>query len=402
MNYRRTIFYALLSGIALIIGACSRHQTEWRPVDPRVRALLLQAEQALQRYDFARALALADSAARYDPDEPAIYFLQGRLYAEMAQFDRAEVAYQKVLQRNPHFRGIWHNLANLKARQHRFQEAIGLYQKELQRYPGAPTWQAMARAYRELGLIDSAAYAYQQALQLDSTYVPAYIGMTQLLDSEGRFAEALTYAQQAQALEPDNPETNYLLGELLMKNGRFAEALPYLQRVVAAWPWHASAHYSLGQALLRVGQREEGEAALQHYEQLRKLNAQVQMMEEAVRTTPNNPYAFAALGAALRRSGRYEEAMRAYTIALFLSPDNPEILNNLAALYFVQGDTLAAMQTYRRVLQADSTFIDAWLNLGVLHALRGEQAAAAYAWRQVLRYDPQHETARRYLARLQQ
>jgi tetratricopeptide (TPR) repeat protein len=387
-----------LSGI--LLGSCRQAAIENRPIHPRVQQLLLRAEAALARYAFAEALALADSAAHYDPEEPAIAFLQGRLYAEMAQFPKAESAYQEVLRRNPRFKGAWHNLANLKARQHQFREAIRLYYNELKHHPGAASWQAIGRAYRELGQVDSAAYAYHQALTLDSSYVPAYIGMAQLLDNEGRFAEALLYAVKAQQRSPTNPETNYLLGELLMKNGQFAEALRYLQQAANLWPWHAPTHYSLGQALLRLGQRAAGEAALQRAEQLRLLNAQLQMMEEAVRTTPGNPYAFAALGSVLRRLGRYEEAQRAYTIALFLSPHNPEILNNVAALHLVQGDTLAAMATYQQVLRIDSTFVDAWLNLGILHALRGEREAARHAWQQVLRYDPDNPAAHRYLARL--
>jgi tetratricopeptide (TPR) repeat protein len=251
-------------------------------------------------------------------------------------------------------------------------------------------------------VVDSARLAYEQAIALDSTYGSAYLALAQLLDDEGEFEQALGYARRALDLEPTSTEAQYLVGTELLKAGHPAEAIPVLEVVALTWPWHAGAHLNLGQALLRVGREAEGRLVTEKAQRLRELEARVGYAEQTVRNVPQDPYAHAALASALRMSGRYNDAMHAYQVALSLDPANLEIQNNVAALHLLRDDTTAAIRTYQHILAQDPKLVDVWLNLGVLYVLSGDQPRARQAWERALQQQPDNASARAFLAKLEE
>jgi Flp pilus assembly protein TadD len=130
------------------------------------------------------------------------------------------------------------------------------------------------------------------------------------------------------------------------------------------------------------------------------LQAQISHHENTARVEPTDPYAHAGLGTLLRRAGRYNDAMHAYKVALYLDPDNIEFRNNVAVLHLLRGDTTMAIQTFEQIMHVDSTNLNAWINLGSLYAMSGRYDEARAAWETVLQYEPQNDIARTSLARL--
>jgi tetratricopeptide (TPR) repeat protein len=287
-------------------------------------------------------------------------------------------------------------------RQERLRDAVGYFNREIRNYPAARPWVSLGQAYRELGQVDSAVFAFDRALSIDSTMIEAYLAHAQMAEEEGEFEVGLRYAKRAYDLAPKEPDTRYVLGLLLTKTGQDEAAIVHLQEVARQWPWHTESHYSLAQALQRVGRDEESREVLARAEQLWQRQAEVSYFQKTVSNDPDNPYNYAALATAFRMAGRYDDAVDAYKIALSLEPDNLEFRNNLASLHFLRQDTLAAIQTYRAIIDRDRSMVSAWLNLGVLYALSGEPASARQAWLEVLKHEPSHEQAMAYLARLEQ
>lgn len=395
----------ILAGLLLACGllaACGRTapSKEKPPIDPITQQLLYGGSEALRQHAFVQALALADSAAARSPALADVPFLRGRIYAELARLDKAEAYYREALALRPDYPGAWHNLGNTAYRQQQYSEAIRDYRRELALNPDPRPWRGIGQAYVELGRTDSARYAFEQALALDSTFAQAHFGLALLLDDLGDVEGALRAARRALAHAPDSPEYRYHVGAYLVKLGRPDEAFPHLQAVTDVWPWHQGAHYNLGQALMRLGQAAEARAMLDRAEQLRELQAQISHHENTARVQPTDPYAHAGLGTLLRRAGRYNDAMHAYRVALYLDPGNLEIRNNVAVLHLLRKDTTAAIQAFEEIVRADSAYVHAWVNLGSLYALSGRPEAARAAWQAALRADPQNEPARRLLASL--
>ena len=73
---------------------------------------------------------------------------------------------------------------------------------------------------------------------------------------------AVTYAAQALALTPDDPDVHDTYGWALHHAGRSAEALPYLERAFRAKPDMFCIHYHLGEVYLALGQTERAVAHL--------------------------------------------------------------------------------------------------------------------------------------------
>ena len=371
-----------------------------QPMSPGVARFLRLGTEALQRHEFERALAFADSASRLSPGLADIPFLRGRIYAELLRLDEAEAAYRQALAIRPTYPGGWHNLGNVAFRQQQYREAIRHYRREFDVHPDPRPWREIARSWVELGEADSARHAYGQALALDDTYASAHFGLALLLEDVGDFDGALSAVWRALDQEPDNPEYRYYAGAFLVRLDRWEEALDYLAAVIEHWPWHQGAHYNMARASMRLGRVEEARMFQERAEALRTLQASISQRETAVRAYPDNPYAHARLGASLRRARRYDDAMHAYRVALYLAPDNLDFRNNVAILHLLRGDTLVAIQSLEAMVQVDTTNVHTWINLGSLYGMAGWPEDACRAWNAALRIDPEDERALRLLATL--
>lgn len=393
---------ALLALLIIGIGAagCGSEQETLPPADPLAQTYLMRGTDALERNEFSRALAYADSVERRVPDSPDAHFLRGRAYADLGNLAAADSAYERVITMRPDYPGVWHNRGNSAYRQQQYSAAIAHYHKELEANPAAAPWRGIGRSYIEVGKADSARYAFEQALAIDTTYAPAHFNLALLYEDEGNIEAALRHAGRALRLDPENLDFRYLIGSYLLKLGRSEEAVEHLLAVAEAKPWHHASHYNLGQALLRIGRTEQGTLMLDRAERLRAQDAKVVQLLNSVQSVPNDPLAHAALGSTLRLAGRNREAMRALKMSYHLDPGNLEVQNNIANLHLVQHDTTEAIQWYRRILEQDSSFVDVWVNLGIVYALAGQNENARRSWEQALRHEPGHKASKEYLARL--
>lgn len=366
----------------------------------RSEFLVRQGEEALRQNEFDIALALADSAQKLTPESANVLFLRARIHSEIGQWQSAEAAYRKVLTLEPGYRGVWNNLGNNAYRQQEYYRAIGYYQKEIAINSAAIPWRGIGRTYVELGKVDSAEYAFQVALGLDSLYAPAHFNLALLYEDEGEVGKALHHAQRAWESDRQNLEYRYLAGALLVKNRKYEEALPVLREVMETWPWYRGAQYNYGQALVHLGRQAEAKKYLDEAERVRAQGAKIEHLENTIRSIPQDPMAHASLAFAYRAIGRYNDAMHAYKVAAHLAPANMEIQNNIANLYLIKGDTTGAISQYRMILQHDPTLVDIWVNLGIVYAISKRNAAARIAWENALRLAPNHPAAKAYLARL--
>ena len=400
----------LFSGVVMVwlltaIGCQSGADRTSEPPAPTAAAYLVEAQRALRQADFASALALADSATQHATTDQTAFladaqFLRGRIFSEARRYDEAEAAYREALALNPDVRGAWFNLGNNAFRQQLYQEAVGHYQREQAAYPTSAVLVNLGRAYTELGVADSARWAYEKAIATDASQPYAYARLSQLYEEEGRFEEALHQAQQALQHDPENLNYRYLVGALLLQTGQPEAAIEYLQPVAEQLPQHAAAQYNLGQALSRLGRPDEARRFLAAADSARALEDDVARWTSLVEANPNEPARWATLAYALRRAGRFDEAARAYTSALSLDPEHLDIRSQLAELELERGDSEAAQAHYRFILQRQPESTEAWLSLGVALAQQGQLEEAEEAWQTVLRYDPDHAQAKDYLARL--
>ena len=94
----------------------------------------------------------------------------------------------------------------------------------------------------------------QRALQVDSSFVPAYLNLADLLRAEGREAEGEQLLRQAIARGDDSGAARHALGLTLVRQARADEALAELAAAVEAAPQNARFSYVYGVALHSSGQ----------------------------------------------------------------------------------------------------------------------------------------------------
>ncbi|MBF0108885.1 MAG: glycosyltransferase family protein [Magnetococcales bacterium] len=104
---------------------------------------------------------------------------------------------------------------------------------------------------------------------------------------------------------------------------------------------------------------------------------------------PEQPHQTANLiGIACHQSGRLQEALDQYTLALRLNPDYPSALSNRGFAYIALGRPDEAAQDFNEALRQQPDFPEAHANLGMVFHDQGRHAEAQRCFRNALQRNP--------------
>ena len=382
--------------LSFFFSACQKNPG----IDPAVAGLIFQAETAFRNGYYNAALAITDSSLVNSPHSADIHFLRGRVFTKLARLNEAEVAYRTVLSLNPNYQGAWFNMGTNSIRQDDLPAAIAHYKSEMLLYPSARTMVQIGRAYADLGKIDSATFAYEDAIKTDSSNAAAYMRLGHLYKDRGDITKAIEYATIGLDLDPENLDYKYIIGSLLLLNEEPKASLPFFRAVTSKRPWHYWAHHNLGQALYPIGDETQGQHYMDLAKELQKGIQEVENWRNLANMNPDQLMLWVNLGNSLKNMGRIQEAKDAFLVALSISPMSFALQNNIANLCLMDGDTVQAINRYKTILSFDSTLVDIWLNLGVVHASSGRVNDARQAWMKGLEYDSDNTTIKDYLETL--
>lgn len=104
-------------------------------------------------------------------------------------------------------------------------------------------------------------------------------------------------------------------------------------------------------------------------------------IQQALKVEPDNQNTsllLSNLATVQRYQGKWQEALKNYTVALFMTPNAVTLLKNRASLYLDMDSIDKAYSDYSKVLELDGTDIEALYNRGVL-ALEKKQMAESKA-----------------------
>jgi len=371
--------------------------TKRRVADSRVKPFLVKGAKALDAGNHQRALAMADSAAQYEPDLPLISFFRGNVYAEQNKLDAARNAYRKVIERAPEYPEAHMKLGDIEFDAGKFRTALRLYEKEEAVAPTSPLYVKMARTYGELGVADSARRAYEKATALDSTNANAYMMYGQFLEDQGELKAALAQSRNALELDPDNTNYQFAVGSQLFRTGHLEEAAEHLRRAADEQLLHSAAQYNLGQVLQRLGREEEAQYYLARADSARRLIDQISSAQNRASRSPDDVSSWRRLGTLYREAGAFDRALRALQRAANLQPRDLAVQARIAEVLLEKGRTDEAIQRFRALLDADRTFVEAWVGLGRAYAAEERCEEARQAWERALDYRPDHTAAQRHL-----
>ncbi|MCL5074461.1 MAG: tetratricopeptide repeat protein [Chloroflexi bacterium] len=393
----------------------------------------LHAELGLTYQDTSHpqeALSKFLLAVQLQSGEPLFSLYLGSAFQQLGRLVEAEAELQTVAQRRPELAAAPYELALVYLAQGNTQKAIASLQRALELQSDNALYHVtLGRCFRLAGWLDEALGELETAIALQSDLAEAYFELAQVFLAQGRLEAALSQATRAVELQPECGSYLRLAGSICAQLGSFAEAVHFFQATVTAEPLRPEGHHQLGQAQEALHLLEE---ALRSYERASELQPEavylfdvgrllshlqhweraVGYLERAAALQPDWAEARVLLGAALRESGRPQEALphclRAVeideTVGLFhretaltyaalrqwekasealskgvaLDPDEAAWHNELGQAYEQMGQWLEAADSFRRAAELQPREASYWRNAAnaCYHLQRYPEAAS--------------------------
>jgi tetratricopeptide (TPR) repeat protein len=312
-----------------------------------------------------------------NPKNPSALLMSAMLYEQMKEFEKARLAYEKVLAAYPDFVSALNNLAYLYATHFKqVDKALELANKARQLKPEDPS------IADTLGWISYKKGDYQRALSLlqqaasklsDNPEVQFHLGMANymmgqmeparqaleraansptdfpgkedckrrlaLLQESGATnsnAISIPEMQSLLAQEPNDPITLQRIGESYEKEGKFPEAAESYERVIKLNP-------NLVAPTLKLAQLNAGP--------LKNANKAMTLAKQARELAPNDPKVNALLGAVAYEVGNFEWAYSLLQESARRMPDNIDALRHYAWAAYSLGKISEARRAMESVLK---------------------------------------------------
>ncbi len=319
---------------------------------------IAQAEDAIQKNDFAGAEALLKKAVDKDPNNYQAWFDLGFVLNRLGRTDESMAAYRKSVAAKPDIFESNLNLGLMLVRANNPEAEVFLRAATTLKPTSNPE-EGQARAWLALAHLlentkpEDAFLAYGKASELMPKDPEPHLSAGLLHERRKEFSNAEAEYKLVLTLDPHNhdPQTTESaigLTNIYMKSGRLADAEPLLRRLAAERPDDAGLHLQLGRVLAAQDKNDEAIVELQAGLKLSPGDADAQreiaglyastgkndLAENAYRALvaaqPKDPELHRGLGKALLLQKKFPEAEQEFLTALRLKRDSPDVYVDLA------------------------------------------------------------------------
>lgn len=202
---------------------------------------------------------MAQLRSEITEDRGDVWYLQGWLSAKDEKYADAEQALNKSLaaQPTPAAALLLFTVMNAQARA---DEALPLLEAWLDQFPqNTAIMNILAQSYLGQNDQESAIAMYRRIVEVAPGSVLALNNLA-WFTQEADLSQAIDYAQQANALAPDEPVILDTLGVLLAKNGQNKQAERLLRKAMALQPDNLAFQLHLARVLFSLGVDQEATA----------------------------------------------------------------------------------------------------------------------------------------------
>ena len=233
--------------------------------------------------------------------------------------------------------------------------------------PATKKQKALERGERYLaeGKANEAVIELRNALQVDPDFVPALQALGRAYVAKSWYADALREFERAQKLAPDSLPVTLAIGRVYLETGVFAEAVARADTILGREPTNADALAIKAAALAALGKTDEALAlvesappgAIAEADQVRggvllrsgKIDEAEKAYRAVLATRPGNFQSLLALGGIELSRKRYDEAAKLYGEARKLKPFDPRPRLGLAAVKAQSGQVADAIRELEEV-----------------------------------------------------
>jgi len=315
---------------------------------------IAEAENAIQKNDFAGAETLLERALQKDPKNYQAWFDLAFVQNKLGKSSESIHAYRQAVAAKPDVFESNLNLGLMLARENS-PEAEHFLRAAATLKPTDHVEEGQARAWLSLGHIierrnpDEALEAYQKAAALTPKDPEPHLSAGLLRERRKDFAGAETEYKQVLALAPQSSDAVIGLTNLYMKSGRVAEAEPLLRQLASQRPDDADLHLQLGRVLATQQKNDDAIAEL----------------ETALKLVPSDQDAQRELSDLYAASGKQDKAEAMYRSLLQGNPKDAALHRGLGQALLRQKKFPEAQQEFLTAVQLKSDWPDLYVDLAV-------------------------------------
>ncbi|MBI5179685.1 MAG: tetratricopeptide repeat protein, partial [Nitrospinae bacterium] len=186
------------------------------------------------------------------------------------------------------------------------EKAMAYFNESLKYEESARAFTASGFALEKMGRIEEAERAFRASVERNPQYLRGLQSAAEFLVRIGKEGDAVQFFKTASEISPNNPERHLIIGTLSMKTGDEDTARLAFQEAIKHDPTKSTV---IAEELLKTGKAELAEVyfrwSLDHEN--------------------HNVHVYNRLGIALRRQGKWKEAVDEYKLALAIDPEDEVI-----------------------------------------------------------------------------
>jgi tetratricopeptide (TPR) repeat protein len=314
-------------------------------------AVLGLGSLALIRHEFRAALVEGQRARRLLPGSARPFGVIGDALVELGRYPQAFAAFERMVSLRPSL-ASYARVAYARELVGDREGALAAMRLALDATGGQPeptAWALVevAKLERALGGRRAARRHARAALRAVPGYPSARVELARIEASDGRFERAIEHARRAADALPTSQALS-LLADLLDRSGRHVQA--DRQRATVA---------VVDRVLAANGVRVDLESAVYRADNLIRPRETVELARRARAERPSI-YGDDALGWALARTGRCDDAVTFARRALRLGTEDPLLHFHRGYAQGCAGDTAGMRESYREALALDPEFSLRW------------------------------------------
>lgn len=226
-------------------------------ISPDLKTLSLAVSIDVSSREFERAVSRINGQIAKTPDNPALHFLLGSVFGAARDDAKAEQAFRKAIEKDGKFFMAFVELGNLYARKGSIDDALKQYRESVNVNPKLlPSYMLIGMLSEKKGDHNGAIDAYKKALEIDPKFAPAANNLAWLYSERGGNIDmALTLAETAKGILPDEPGISDTLGWIYYKKQAYMKAIALLEESAAKLPNEPNVRYHLGMAYYKKGEK---------------------------------------------------------------------------------------------------------------------------------------------------
>jgi tetratricopeptide (TPR) repeat protein len=264
------------------------------------------------------------------------------------QYEAATEQFKQLVTRFPMKGEYWYYFGENLLQSENPDSAKSLFQEGVKQEPtNALNFIGLAKVHKLEGQMTEFSTALTRGVQLGVKNVDVLMRAAEAhIQYEPKdIPAAMALLQQAEKIDPKNPEIYILNGDAFLENNDGSSAIKFYEKAKTLAPGSPMALLRLGQLWVRARnyQGKDGQkGALEYY-------------NEAIALNPGFAPAYRELGEIYAKAQRYQEAKENYAKYLELSKNNLVARTRYASFLYVTKDYTGAIQEIEQIQKQDST-----------------------------------------------